>query len=813
MNPRRMPILAALVAALLPLASAFEPPTQGCLMILDDQQQPLGICPLEHTDVDVDIAGFIARVTLTQRFTNPSDAPIEAVYVFPMSAKAAVDTMEMTIGTRTIRGLIKERGEARQIYEAARAAGQTASLLDQERPNIFTQSVANIMPGNDILITISYVEYLDYEDGHYEFSFPMVVGPRYIPGAPAAPETRPGLRSGPPSTRQVPDAAKITPPIAPEGTRAGHDISLSVHLNAGVPIQQVHSELHEISLQNLGPNVAKIDLKDRKTIPNRDFILRYTVAGDQIQDAVLTHASAKGGFFTLILQPPDRVDDAQITPKEMIFVIDCSGSMRGFPIEKAKATMALAIENMNPDDTFNLISFSGGMGYCFDKPMPNTDENRRKAHEYLGNLQGGGGTEMMPALLAALEGQDDPERLRIVCFMTDGYIGNDMAILDAIQKNAHDARVFAFGIGNSINRFLIEGMGRLGRGASEVVTLESDGDEAARRFQERINDPILTDITVDFGGLNVQDVFPDPGAIPDLFASTPLVLKGKYNRADASSGTVTIRGMTSQGPWERRIELTLPADEPEFDVLAPLWARAKIQRLMDQDWHGAQIGQPEADIKQQVTDLGLTYNLVTQYTSFVAVEEKVINKDGKPQRIEVPVEMPDGVSHEGVFGDADASQPQTFGYLGSRRAAGLQMSGAVGPPPAANAPRFRREITTQVEAARPLADESKAVKPMDAPAEADSAALAKLDQALQFLAQNPRAGDYEVNGISVRNGTVSVVLELSEISDANLDVLKALGIDVTATVRSSNRIMAKVPVAKLLDAAKFDFVKAIRPSA
>jgi Ca-activated chloride channel family protein len=578
--------LAVAFAAVAFPAAATKPVTEGTLQILDSDGEPAGVCPLEHTDVQVDISGYIARVTLTQRFRNPLAEPIEAVYTFPMSERAAVDSMTMLIGDRTIKGIIKEREEARKAYEAARAAGQAASLLDQERPNIFTQSVANILPNDKVEIRISYVEYLEYEDGEYTLAFPMVVGPRYIPG-------NPGGAGG---TDQVPDAARITPPVTPEGTRAGHDISVAVSLDAGVAIREIDSELHEVEIERPAEHKAVVRLKEKAELPNRDFILRYAVAGDAIEDAVMSHADARGGFFTVILQPPDRVAPEAVTPKEMIFVIDCSGSMRGFPIEKAKATMRRCIEGMNPDDTFNLVSFAGGTGYCFDRPVPNTKKNRTKALEYLDALEGSGGTEMMAAIRAALEKQEDPERLRIVCFMTDGFIGNDMGILDAIQKNVDSARVFAFGIGNGVNRFLIEGMGRTGRGASEVVTLQSDADEAVKRFHERIQSPLLTDISIDFGNLPVEEVFPDPGAVPDLFAARPLVLKGRYT--GPASGVIAVRGQTAQGPFERRISVDLPKEEPAHDVLAPLWARERIAFLMDRDWLNMQQGKPDPDIRK-----------------------------------------------------------------------------------------------------------------------------------------------------------------------------------------------------------------------
>jgi len=812
--------------------------TEGCLVALDKEMKPLGSCPLKHTEVAVDISGFLARVTLTQQFENPFKEPIEAVYTFPMSDRAAVDAMTMKVGDRVIKGIIKRREEAQRIYQAARDAGKTASLLDQERPNIFTQSVANIMPGDRIEITISYVEYLKYEEGEYEFSFPMVVGPRYIPGnaaavTPSAANQEIGVPGGgwARPTDQVPDANRITPPVTPEGTRAGHDIALSVNVDAGLPIQDIQSVLHEVDTERPSGNRAIVRLKNKSEIPNRDFVLKYRVAGGKIGDAVLTHAGAKGGFFTLILQPPKRVAPEAITPKEMIFVIDCSGSMSGFPIEKAKKSMRLCIEQMNPNDTFNLVSFAGGTGYCFNSPVPNTAENRRRALEYLGALQGGGGTEMMTAIRAALGNQNDRERLRIVCFMTDGFIGNDMEILDAIQKNAKTARVFSFGIGNGVNRFLLEGMGRVGRGAAEIVTLESDGDAAAKRFHERIHSPILTDISVDFGGVNVSEVYPDPEAIPDLFSAQPLVLKGRYTQG--GQGTVTVRGNTAAGPFERKIDVNFPADAADHDVLAPLWARARIDWLMDQDWLGTQKGKPDPKIKEAVTQLGLDFGLMTQYTSFVAVEEKVVNEAGKPKTVQVPVEMTDGVSYEGVFGtEAPQGQAlQSLGYVGNapckskvcREPAAacdrtLPVQSPACPAPGnANLPigkpgdpvSLRDDKDANREIGVPGKDESGVSSKEEE--KKDSRVRTKLDPSLLDLESKLVNGNYSQGAIKVTNGYVEVFIGLTDDSEANIAALKALGAKVISHVASSKRVLVRVRVADLESLAALEFVQRIEP--
>jgi Ca-activated chloride channel homolog len=364
--------------------------TQGKLEAVGTGGKSLGACPLKNTKVEAEISGFLSRVKVTQEFENTFSEKIEAVYVFPLPNNAAVDDLTMKIGERTIRGKIMKREEAREVYEAAKSNGQIASLLDQERTNIFTQSVANILPNEKVTIEISYVETLKYEDGQYEFVFPMVVGPRYIPGSVSTTE-----------------ANKISPPVATE--RAGHDISINVKLDAGISIDKVESKSHQIESAMLSANSYNVKLKDEKTIPNKDFILRYDVAGKKIEDAILTHRSEKGGYFTLILQPPDSPRVQDVTPKEIVFVVDTSGSMSGFPLDKAKESMKMALDGLNPQDTFNLITFAGDTAILFEKPVSATPANLKKAQAFLESRQGGGGTEMMKAIKAALDPSDSQQ--------------------------------------------------------------------------------------------------------------------------------------------------------------------------------------------------------------------------------------------------------------------------------------------------------------------------------------------------------------------------------------------------------------------
>src|SRR5215510_13855558 len=330
----------------------------------------------------------------------------------------------MLIGERTIKGKIMRRQEAQDAYTAAKEQGKVASLLDQQRPNIFTQQIANIMPGQQIRIVISYIETLKYEDGSYEWSFPMVAGPRYMP------------------SRSNGQELHHSPAYARNGMRAGHDISLELDLDAGVPIFAVSSLTHETEIQQLNDRHAVVRLKDRVTIPNKDFVLTYRVAGDSINDAVLAHRSERGGFFTLILQPPQRVSPEDVMPKELVFVLDTSGSMSGFPLDKAKETMDLALSTLYPHDTFNLITFAGATEILFPAPVPATPENLATAKKFLASRTGDGGTEMMKAIKAALDPSDSQYHVRIACFLTDGQVSNEAEIISEVQKHPN-ARVFA----------------------------------------------------------------------------------------------------------------------------------------------------------------------------------------------------------------------------------------------------------------------------------------------------------------------------------------------------------------------------------
>lgn len=783
----------------------------GELLCFTDKGEARGVCPLKHTDVKADITGFLSRVTVTQEFENPFKDTVEAVYTFPLPQNAAVDDMTMTIGDRTIRGLIKRREEAKEIYEAARQAGKTASLLDQERPNIFTQSVANLTPGAKVTIKISYVETLKYEEGTYQFVFPMVVGPRYIPGQPT------GKQGGgtTPDTNQVPDASRVTPPLTPAGTRAGHDISLTVNLDAGVPITTFTSVNHKTEADRFSTSRARVTLQSANEIPNKDFVLKYDVAGKKIEDGMFIHRSDKGGYFTLMLQPPDRVMPTDVTPKELVFVIDTSGSMMGFPLDKAKECMKLAMDNLYDYDTFNLITFSGDTHLLFPGPVQATRENLAKAQAFLDGQRGGGGTEMMTAIRAALEPSDKQDHIRIVCFMTDGYVGNDFEIIGEIQKHPN-ARVFSFGVGNSVNRFLLDGMAREGRGEVEYLSLNEDGSAAAKRLHERIRNPLLTDISLDFGNLPVTDVYPK--RINDLFSAKPVFVTGRFT--GPGKGAIKLRGKMMGKPYEREIPLNLPENEPNHDVLSGLWARNRIDDLMAQDLPGLQRGTMKPEIQEVITQIGLEYRLMTQFTSFVAVEETVVNEGGQQRRIQVPVELPEGVSRAGIEGVSDEETDglpvarfrggNGSGIAASRRSQPMKRRIAPKSPPTGV---YRDSRTTNnIPTAKPA---EKLVTPdVDTKPDPTATRSPKLHPTLAAIVERLQRKSAAVSPEEariVKDGKVEVQVMLADGSPATIEKLKALGAEFVIAPNGKRIVVLKLAIDKLDALSKLAEVRYVTP--
>jgi Ca-activated chloride channel family protein len=620
-------------------------PGSGALAAkLPDEQNEIPL-PLKHTDVKASISGYIAMVEVTQQFRNPYNSKIEAVYVFPLPHNAAVNEFLMIVGERRIRGIIRERQEAERIYHAARSQGYVASLLTQERPNIFAQSVANIEPGKEIDVNIKYFHTLDYVDGWYEFVFPMVVGPRFNPPQGASgvsPEEEP-TRNGTSKGGGIGAVVRGQSGASGQRTelqylkpseRSGHDISLTVDVNAGVAVEESVCRTHNVSKETVSAARFAVALSPNDRIPNKDFVLRYKVAGDRIKPSLLTHRDERGGYFTLMLYPPQELNALGRQALELVFVLDCSGSMSGRPLAQAKAAIERALRRLQPLDTFQLIRFSTDATALGSKPLLATPENLRRGLDYLRSLNSEGGTMMIEGIKAALDFPHDPQRLRFVCFLTDGYIGNEGEILGEVHNRLGASRIFSFGVGSSVNRYLLDHMARLGRGAVAYLGLNDDGAMVMDDFFERISHPALTDLRVDWGGMQVSEVFPD--RMPDVFVGRPVILTGRFN--GNINTVVRIVGNATGRPVELAIPATLDQTAATHRGLPSVWARMKIAGLADQATYRNAVNLPG-----QIKQVALDYGLMSAFTAFVAVDStrRTEGKEGTTVPVAVPV--PEGV--------------------------------------------------------------------------------------------------------------------------------------------------------------------------
>ncbi|HKG91240.1 MAG TPA: VIT domain-containing protein [Gemmatimonadaceae bacterium] len=661
------------VAAAMGIPRMPPPPaTQGTLRARSAEGEELGDFPLQHTRVAAEVSGYMARTVVHQRYANPYAQVIEAVYVFPLGSMAAVHDFVMQSGGRRIVGVVRERAEAERIYQEARARGQTASLLTQERPNIFTQNVANIEPGGEVTISITYVEQLAADHGSYQYVFPMVVGPRYNP---VPPPTDPNVlvsngRSGSEDSivaSQPDPTAVASPPVLRPGRRGGHDISLTLRLDSPFNVRALSSPTHRIVVDGPSPESRVVRLADDDSIPNRDFVLRWTVAGDQTEAGVLTHRPEAGedGYFTLAVQPPLRPSDEQVMPREITFIMDVSGSMMGTPIEIAKGVVTRTLGELRPEDHFNIVYFAGGNAQLWERARPRSRANVSAAKAFLQNLQAGGGTEMLAGLQRALHAEHDDGLLQMYVFLTDGFVGDEERILRTVRLERGDSRFFGFGIGSSVNRFLIDGIGEHGGGLSMVV-LPSDPRQtqaAVSRLFDAIDSPVLVDVAVDWNGLPVRDVY--PAKLRDLFAGATINLVGRYRApaGEAASGTAYVTGRVGTRRVRLPVQVTLPAREPSHAALAPTWARQRIHELTSKMLAAESEGERES-LRRTITRVAIEHHLMSQYTSFVAVDASRVVGDGHPVTILQPVELPAGVSYEGIFGEAPAGGVRRLGAWG-----------------------------------------------------------------------------------------------------------------------------------------------------
>ncbi|MBD2295878.1 after-VIT domain-containing protein [Anabaena sphaerica FACHB-251] len=613
------------------------------LYIQTPNQQAIAF-PLKHTEVKAKVSGNISRVEVTQTFENPFTTTLEATYIFPLPDEAAVDDMLIRIGDRTIQGSIKKRQEAQQIYEQAKRQGRTAGLLEQERDNIFTQSLANIKPGEQIDVIIRYTESLKFEGGNYEFVFPMVVGPRYIPGITIEENTAGGGSALAPmslnqDTDLVPDASRLNAPILPNGMRSRHDINVTIEINAGVEIQNINSPSHHIQITRNG-QIVQVKLADGDTIPNKDLIIRYQIGSKKTQAALHIQADERGGHFAVYLIPALEYRPDQLVPKDVIFLIDTSGSQSGAPLIQCQELMRRFINGLNPQDTFSIIDFADTTQQLSAVPLFNTPQNRRLALNYINRLNAGGGTEMLKGIRTVLNFPvTEFNRLRTIVLLTDGYIGNENRILAAVQQHLQPGtRLHSFGAGSSVNRFLLNRIAEIGRGIAHIIRHDEPVNEVVEKFYRQINNPVFTNIKLQWEGDGESPII-YPLTPPDLFAEQPLVLFG--NKSDRLAGKLHITGITADGKHHQQtfnINFTVTGNPG----IAQLWGRSRIKDLMNQMVSGDTKAGVEA-----VTNTVLTYQLLSQYTAFIAVSDEVrVNPLEDSLSLQVPVEMPEGISHQ-----------------------------------------------------------------------------------------------------------------------------------------------------------------------
>ncbi|MBK7295093.1 MAG: VWA domain-containing protein [Holophagaceae bacterium] len=580
--------------------------------------------PLKATSAKVAIAGVIADVKVTQVYKNTGTKPLEAIYVFPGSTRSAVYGMTMTIGERVLKAQIKERGQARADYEQAKSQGRSASLLEQHRPNVFQMNVANILPGDEIRVELSYTELLVPTEGTYAFVYPTVVGPRY-------------------AGRAGTDSSTGEPWVANPYTRAGEKpattFDLEVKLSAGLPIQHMACATHKTSIAYDGRAEATLKLDPSEAQGgNRDVIVKYQLAGGAVQSGLLLDQGKEENTFLLMAQPPKRVTPRDLPPREFVFIMDISGSQMGFPIEVSKVLMKEMIQGLRPQDLFNVMVFEGSSALWSPTSQHASPEATAQALAFVRSQNGGGGTELGSAMRKALGLPRVPGISRTFVVSTDGYISADGQVFDLIRKNLGSANLFTFGIGSSVNRHLIEGMAHAGQGEAFVITKPEQAAAEAERFRAYVSSPVLTNLKLTTSGFQIQDL--EPIQLPDVLADRPVICLGKWK--GEARGTVTLSGISGTGPWSQTFEVGQVKGR-SHGALRQLWARQRIQMLSDYD----QFGQDEAR-KAEVTRLGLAYHLLTAHTSFVAVDTLVRNSGGHSTTVTQPLPLPEGVSDAAV---------------------------------------------------------------------------------------------------------------------------------------------------------------------
>lgn len=591
--------------------------------------------PLKGTEVRTNVNGVIAETYVTQTYANEGAGPINATYVFPASTKASVHGMTMQIGDQRITAVIKEKEEAEQTFEEAKNEGKSASLMEERRPNVFTMDVANIMPGDLVRIELHYTEMIECSEGTYQFVFPTVVGPRY---------------AGIVDEEDLEEGDWVETPYLEEGVTLDSTYDITVHLSTGVPVADLSCTTHEINTEWKTNSEAKVTLSNPEDFAgDRDFILNYQLSGEEVSSGLMLYEGEEENYFLLTMQPPKRYEAKDIVPREYVFVLDVSGSMEGYPLDTAKELIRNMVRNLRSTDRFNLFLFSDIVSEMSLQSVSATEQNIKCALNLIDMQEGGGGTELAAALDDVLRTSAPDGMARNVVVITDGYIYDEGEIFEKIRNNLGEASFFSFGIGSSVNRSLMEGIANAGMGEAFVVTEEAEAKETADRFRTYIEAPILTDIQVAFNGFNVYDT--EPSGIPTLFAQKPVVLFGKWR--GEPEGTIRITGKAGGEDYAQEIQVSDSEPSEENEAVRYLWARKKIEML-------TAYGYAVIDDKtrEEIVDIGLKNNMVTPYTSFVAVLDTVRNPGGESTDVDQPSPLPKGVSGYAIGGYLFGAEPE-----------------------------------------------------------------------------------------------------------------------------------------------------------
>jgi Ca-activated chloride channel family protein len=621
------PFFAAALLLIAPSARAKEGPNRSASPYFFVEGDPsVDQLPLRDTRVHYDITGVIAEVSVTQRYENHGTRPIHARYVFPASTQAAVHGMKMTIGDRVIEAKIRERAEAEREFAEAKREGKSASLLQEERPNVFTMEVANVMPGDRIDVELHYTELLVPEAGVYEFVYPTVVGPRYVSHA---------------ADGSVVHDAFAQSPYLPDGKNPIATFELTGTIAAGVPVRAISSPSHAIHTMptTAAGGVTAVTLTSSEPAANRDFILRYQLRGDRVASGLSLYQGRDESFFMLMVQPPERPRVEDIPSREYVFIVDVSGSMHGFPLTLAKSLLRNLIGSLRPTDRFNVLLFSGDSRLMAPASVPATREHIAEAIRVIDDEKGAGGTELLPAMQRAMSLPFDDRTARSFVVITDGFIEEEEGVYHYIRDHVGKANVFSFGIGSSVNRHLIEGVASAGLGEPFVVTNEKEGPSVVKRFADYLRAPVLTAATVRFDGFDAYDI--EPKVLPTVFAERPVIVRGKWR--GKPTGSVTLEGVNGQGRFSQRIDVASVTPLASNEALTYLWARSCIA-----DLSGLADAHRSDALRKEIVSVGLKYNLLTEFTSFIAIDPRIRERGDRAVPVEQPVPLPAGVEDGSV---------------------------------------------------------------------------------------------------------------------------------------------------------------------